>query len=79
MNKIFPVLKRNLSHVCNLKPYKETKWLMPNGNPTGVYVYNCVAEERVPVILNDPTMATWRKRQKLTIKPSQSSLNTNSG
>ncbi|XP_038214212.1 probable cysteine--tRNA ligase, mitochondrial [Zerene cesonia] len=59
MKKIFPVLKRNLSHVCNLKPYKETKWLMPNGNPTGVYVYNCVAEERVPVILNDPTMATW--------------------
>ncbi|CAK1555263.1 unnamed protein product [Leptosia nina] len=32
---------------------------MPYGNPVGVYVYNCVAEERVPIILNDPKIATW--------------------
>lgn len=59
MSKIFPVFTRKLTHVCSLKPYKDTKWLMPNGNPTGAYVYNCVAEERVPIILNDPTIATW--------------------
>lgn len=53
------LLIRKLSHVCKLKPYKETKWLMPNGNPTGLYVYNCVANEKVPVILNDPHVATW--------------------
>lgn len=50
---------RRLSHVCKLKPYKETKWLMPNGNPTGLYIYNCVANEKVPIILNDPHIATW--------------------
>ncbi|XP_046977660.1 probable cysteine--tRNA ligase, mitochondrial [Vanessa cardui] len=59
MNKLFYVFNRKLTHICNLKPYKETKWLMPNGNPIGVYIYNCVAEEKVPVILNDPTLATW--------------------
>ncbi|KAI5639527.1 tRNA synthetases class I (C) catalytic domain-containing protein [Phthorimaea operculella] len=59
MRKILPVISRKLSHVCSLKPYKETKWLMPNGNPTGLYVYNCVAGEKVPVILNDPHIATW--------------------
>ncbi|XP_059057410.1 cysteine--tRNA ligase, mitochondrial [Achroia grisella] len=57
--KLFPVFTRKLSHICNLKPYKDTKWLMPNGNPTGVYVYNCVADQRVPVILSDPHVATW--------------------
>lgn len=50
---------RSLSHVCSLKAYKDTKWLMPNGNPTGIYVYNCIANQRVPVILNDPHIATW--------------------
>lgn len=50
---------RRLSHVCSLRPYKETKWLMPYGNPTGIYIYNCVANQRVPVILNDPHVATW--------------------
>lgn len=59
MLKIFPTFRRKLTHVCSLKPYKDTKWLMPNGNPTGVYIYNCVAAERVPIILNDPTIATW--------------------
>ncbi|CAH0719838.1 unnamed protein product, partial [Brenthis ino] len=59
MSKFFPVLTRKLTHICNLKPYKDTKWLMPNGNPIGVYIYNCVAEERVPIILNDPSIATW--------------------
>ncbi|XP_049872500.1 probable cysteine--tRNA ligase, mitochondrial [Pectinophora gossypiella] len=59
MRKILPIFSRKLSHVCNLKPYKETKWLMPIGNPTGLYVYNCVAEQKVPVILNDPHIATW--------------------
>lgn len=59
MSKILPVFYRNLSHVCRLKPFKETKWLMPNGNPTGLYVYNCVADQKVPVILNDPHIATW--------------------
>ncbi|XP_023954565.2 probable cysteine--tRNA ligase, mitochondrial [Bicyclus anynana] len=59
MKKLFPVFTRKLTHVCRLKPYKDTKWLMPNGNPTGAYVYNCVAEEKVPIILNDPTIATW--------------------
>ncbi|KAJ8723160.1 hypothetical protein PYW08_003072 [Mythimna loreyi] len=59
MRKLFPVISRRLSHVCSLKPYKETKWLMPNGNPTGAYIYNCVADQKVPVILNDPHIATW--------------------
>lgn len=59
MRKLVPIITRRLSHVCSLKPYKETKWLMPNGNPTGLYIYNCVAEEKVPVILNDPHIATW--------------------
>lgn len=59
MMKIISVFHRKLSHVCRLKPYKETKWLMPNGNPTGLYVYNCVADQKVPVILNDPHIATW--------------------
>lgn len=59
MRNFVPIIKRRLSHVCTLKPYKETRWLMPNGNPTGLYVYNCVAEEKVPVILNDPHIATW--------------------
>ncbi|XP_034828953.1 probable cysteine--tRNA ligase, mitochondrial [Maniola hyperantus] len=59
MRKLFPIFNRKLTHVCSLKPYKDTKWLMPNGNPTGAYVYNCVAEEKVPIILNDPTIATW--------------------
>ncbi|XP_075975694.1 cysteine--tRNA ligase-like protein, mitochondrial [Anticarsia gemmatalis] len=59
MRKLFPVISRRLSHVCSLKPYKETKWLMPNGNPTGAYIYNCVANQKVPVILNDPHIATW--------------------
>ncbi|XP_072932898.1 cysteine--tRNA ligase, mitochondrial [Epargyreus clarus] len=59
MREIFPLFSRKLSHVCSLKPYKETKWLMPNGNPTGVYIYNCVAEQTVPVILSDPHIATW--------------------
>ncbi|XP_063826903.1 probable cysteine--tRNA ligase, mitochondrial [Ostrinia nubilalis] len=59
MFKILPVFSRNLSHVCSLKPYKETKWLMPYGNPTGIYVYNCVADQKVPVILSDPHIATW--------------------
>ncbi|XP_041980228.1 probable cysteine--tRNA ligase, mitochondrial [Aricia agestis] len=59
MRKLFPIFKRNLTHVCRLKPYKDTKWLMPNGNPVGVYVYNCVAQEKVPIILNDPKIATW--------------------
>ncbi|KAM3957089.1 cysteine--tRNA ligase-like protein, mitochondrial [Aphomia sociella] len=59
MKKILPVFTRKLSHVCSLKPYKDTKWLMPNGNPTGIYVYNCVADQRVPVILSDPHVATW--------------------
>ncbi|CAB3246794.1 unnamed protein product [Arctia plantaginis] len=59
MNKLFPVISRRLSHVCSLKPYKETKWLMPNGNPTGAYIYNCVANGKVPVILSDPHIATW--------------------
>lgn len=59
MIKILPVFSRKLSHVCSLKPYKETKWLMPYGNPTGIYVYNCVADQKVPVILNDPHIATW--------------------
>ncbi|XP_026748800.2 cysteine--tRNA ligase, mitochondrial [Galleria mellonella] len=57
--KLLPVFTRKLSHVCNLKPYKDTKWLMPNGNPTGVYIYNCVADQRVPVILSDQHVATW--------------------
>ncbi|XP_050677893.1 probable cysteine--tRNA ligase, mitochondrial [Leptidea sinapis] len=55
----FLLIKRNLSHVCKLKPYKDTKWLMPDGNPTGIYIYSCVAGDRVPVILKDPTIATW--------------------
>ncbi|XP_026744387.1 probable cysteine--tRNA ligase, mitochondrial [Trichoplusia ni] len=59
MRKLFPVVSRKLSHVCSLKPYKETKWLMPNGNPIGAYIYNCVANEKVPIILNDPHIATW--------------------
>ncbi|XP_063362964.1 probable cysteine--tRNA ligase, mitochondrial [Cydia amplana] len=59
MRKIIPVFSRKLSHVCSLKPYKETKWMMPNGNPIGAYVYNCVADQKVPVILNDPNIATW--------------------
>ncbi|XP_014357050.2 probable cysteine--tRNA ligase, mitochondrial [Papilio machaon] len=59
MIKVLPVISRKLSHVCSLKPFKETKWLMPNGNPIGVYVYNCIADQKVPVILNDPTIATW--------------------
>ncbi|CAG4935420.1 unnamed protein product [Parnassius apollo] len=59
MINVFTVLKRKLSHVCSLKPYKETKWLMPNGNPIGMYVYNCIADQKVPVILNDPKIATW--------------------
>ncbi|CAH0399907.1 unnamed protein product [Chilo suppressalis] len=59
MIKNFTVFKRKLSHVCNLKPYKDTKWLMPNGNPTGLFVYNCVADQKVPVILSDPHIATW--------------------
>ncbi|XP_053604959.1 probable cysteine--tRNA ligase, mitochondrial [Plodia interpunctella] len=59
MRKLLPVFCRKLSHVCSLKPYKETKWLMPNGNPTGIYIYNCVADQRVPVILSDPHVATW--------------------
>lgn len=59
MRKTFPVFMRRLSHVCSLKPYKDTKWLMPNGNPTGLYVYNCVANESVPVILSDQHIATW--------------------
>ncbi|CAH2084491.1 unnamed protein product [Euphydryas editha] len=59
MMRIFPIFRRNLTHVCSLKPYKDTKWLMPNGNPTGMYIYNCVAQERVPIILNDPSFATW--------------------
>ncbi|XP_068634005.1 probable cysteine--tRNA ligase, mitochondrial [Battus philenor] len=52
-------VSRKLSHVCSLKPYKETKWLMPNGNPIGVYIYNCIADQKVPVILKDPNIATW--------------------
>ncbi|XP_047519628.1 probable cysteine--tRNA ligase, mitochondrial [Pieris napi] len=59
MRKPFSMFARNLSHICKLKPYKETKWLMPNGNPIGVFVYNCVAEQKVPIILNDPKIATW--------------------
>lgn len=59
MKRLLPVISRGLSHVCSLKPYKETKWLMPNGNPTGAYIYNCVANGKVPVILNDPHIATW--------------------
>ncbi|KAG6440769.1 hypothetical protein O3G_MSEX001424 [Manduca sexta] len=59
MNTLFTVSVRRISHVCTLKPYKETKWLMPYGNPTGIYVYNCVANQRVPVILSDPHIATW--------------------
>lgn len=59
MQKLIPTFVRRLSHVCTLKPYKETKWLMPNGNPIGAYIYNCVAGEKVPVILNDPHIATW--------------------
>lgn len=59
MIKVLPVFTRTLSHICSLKPYKETKWLMPNGNPIGIYVYNCIAGQKVPVILNDPTIATW--------------------
>lgn len=59
MRKILPIITRRLSHVCSLKPYKETRWLMPNGNPTGLYIYNCVADQKVPVILNDPHIATW--------------------
>lgn len=59
MRKLLPIFARKLSHVCTLKPYKETKWLMPNGNPIGAYVYNSVAGEKVPVILNDPHIATW--------------------
>ncbi|KAG7299184.1 hypothetical protein JYU34_017727 [Plutella xylostella] len=59
MQKNLSMFVRRLTHVCSLKPYKETKWLMPNGNPIGVYVYNCVAGQRVPVILNDPHIATW--------------------
>lgn len=59
MTKMFPQFVRRLSHVCTLKPYKETRWLMPNGNPIGAYVYNCVANEKVPVILSDPHIATW--------------------
>lgn len=59
MGKILPIITRRLSHVCSLKPYKETRWLMPNGNPTGLYIYNCVADMKVPVILNDPHIATW--------------------
>ncbi|CAK1585671.1 unnamed protein product [Parnassius mnemosyne] len=59
MINVFPIFMRKLSHVCSLKPYKETKWLMPNGNPIGVYVYNCIANQKVPVILNDPKIATW--------------------
>lgn len=59
MRRVFPVFTRKLSHVCPLKPFKETKWLMPNGNPIGAYVYNCVADQKVPVILSDPHIATW--------------------
>lgn len=59
MKRLLPVISRGLSHVCSLKPYKETKWLMPNGNPTGAYIYNCVANGKVPVILNNPHIATW--------------------
>uniref|UniRef100_A0A2A4J4A6 cysteine--tRNA ligase n=1 Tax=Heliothis virescens TaxID=7102 RepID=A0A2A4J4A6_HELVI len=59
MRKVFPVISRKLSHVCSLKPFKETKWLMPDGNPTGAYIYNCVADQKVPVILNNPRVATW--------------------
>lgn len=53
------ILKRNLSHICKHKPYKETKWMMPCGNPTGLYVYNCVANDKVPVLLKQPHIATW--------------------
>ncbi|CAG9562668.1 unnamed protein product [Danaus chrysippus] len=59
MRKLITLSQRHLTHVCSLKPFKDTKWLMPNGNPIGAYVYNCVAEQRVPIILNDPTIATW--------------------
>lgn len=59
MKRLSPLFVRRLSHVCSLRPYKETKWLMPYGNPTGIYLYNCVANQRVPVILNDPHVATW--------------------
>jgi cysteinyl-tRNA synthetase len=59
MLKSISIFNRKLSHVCSLKPFKETKWLMPNGNPTGVFVYNCVANQKVPVILSDPHIATW--------------------
>lgn len=59
MTKILPLFARKLSHVCSLKPYKETRWLMPNGNPIGAYIYNCVANQKVPVILSDPHVATW--------------------
>lgn len=59
MKNLCPIISRRLSHVCSLKPYKETKWLMPNGNPTGAYIYNCVANQKVPIILSDPHIATW--------------------
>lgn len=59
MSKILPIFTRRLSHVCSLKPYKETRWLMPYGNPIGAYVYNCVADQKVPIILSDPHVATW--------------------
>ncbi|CAH4033940.1 unnamed protein product [Pieris brassicae] len=59
MRKPFSMFTRIFSHICKLKPYKETKWLMPNGNPIGVFVYNSVAEQKVPIILNDPKIATW--------------------
>ncbi|CAG9787637.1 unnamed protein product [Diatraea saccharalis] len=59
MHKSLSIYRRKLSHVCNLKPYKDTRWLMPNGNPTGLFVYNCVADQKVPVILSDPHIGTW--------------------
>lgn len=47
-----------LKNECNLKKLKST-WLKPEGYDTGVKIYNCVAKEKVPLIVRNKNYATW--------------------
>lgn len=53
---IFKPISRCMAHSENLT---ERAWIQPQGWDTGIKVYNCIARDKVPLILPFDRVATW--------------------
>lgn len=45
--------------ITNFSADNSSKWQKPNGHDTGIQIYNCVAREKVPLIVRNKNCVTW--------------------